>query len=44
VVKCELVETQRLLAGVEVKDHQETVEKEKLLMYVASAYRPQIPI
>ncbi|XP_045174185.2 kinesin-like protein KIF27 isoform X3 [Mercenaria mercenaria] len=31
VVKQELSETQKMLAGIETKEHQETVEKEKLL-------------
>ena len=31
VVKQELSETQKMLAGIEAKEHQETVEKEKLL-------------
>ena len=38
VVKHELTETQKTLNNIEAKEHQETVEKEKLLVYVTLLY------
>ncbi|KAL4224634.1 Kinesin-like protein kif27 [Mactra antiquata] len=39
-VKQELAETQKMLAGIEAKEHQETVEKEKLL----SEYKKKVEV